>query len=265
MEMAKRRKPRVSADQSPGEDPLKVLEIRPISSWPWPRIVGGVLMERAMGHADDVFFDFWSIAQQGLPLMKIPYGRTDVVRNRMAMELLKSNFTHLLMLDIDHKHLWSIVQRLARWVVADPKKLVVGGLNFRRGAPYDPCCFLEGADGKLYPPAEWEQGLIRMDAIGTGSVLISREVFERIPPPWFFNDYSRAWEDEWPGEDIGFSKLCRENGIELWVDTTTTSPHMIDAYVDESSFRQYLADHEGKVVDIETFQAAQEAVQEAQA
>lgn len=224
--------------------PLDVLNIRPISHWPWPRIVGAVLQERSMSHSSAVFYDFWSIAQQGLPLMKMPYGRTDAVRNKLAIELLKTDFTHLLMLDIDHKHPWDIVQRFARWVLADPGKKVIGGLNFRRGAPYDPCCYIMGQDGKLYPPVEWEAGLIRVDAIGTGSILIAREVFETIPPPWFYNDYTRVWEDEWPGEDIGFSKLCREYGFEMWVDTTTTSPHLIDAAIDESSFREYLADQQ---------------------
>lgn len=224
--------------------PEEVLSMKPISAWPYPRVVGAVLQERSMSHASHVFYDFWSIAQQGLPIMKMPYGRTDMVRNKLAIELLKTDFTHLLMLDVDHKHPWDIVQRLSRWVLLDPKKLVIGGLNFRRGPPYDPCCYLRGKDGKLYPPVEWTPGLIRVDAIGTGSILIAREVFERLPPPWFYNDYSRVWEDEWPGEDLGFSQLCRDNGIEMWVDTTTTSPHMIDGWVDETSFRQYLADHE---------------------
>jgi hypothetical protein len=236
--------------------PLDVLNVQPIAAWPWPRIVAFVPQFPAGPHTDDVFYSFWAIAQQGLPILTIPYGRTDMVRNRAALGLLRSDFTHVLMLDWDHKHPWNIVQRLARWVVADPNKLVVGGLNFRRGAPYDPCCYLLGNDGLLYPPVEWEKGLIQVDAIGTGSLLIAREVFELTEPPWFFNDYSRVWMDQWPGEDIGFSKKCREANIPLWVDTTTTSPHMIDAVVDESSYREYLADHEVVTMTVAEFQEA---------
>lgn len=220
-----------------------VLGIQPISAWPWPRVVAFVPQFPAIPHGDDVFYDFWAIAQQGLPIMTIPYGRTDYVRNRAALSLLGSEYTHVLMLDQDHKHPWDIVQKLSRWVLADPKKWVVSGLNFRRGVPYDPCVYLNGPDGQLYPPVEWEKGLVKVDAVGTGSVLIAREVFEQLEPPWFFNDYSRIMEDRWPGEDIGFSRKCAAAGIEMWCDTTVTSPHMIDAYIDETSYRQFIADH----------------------
>lgn len=232
---------------------LQVLNTRPISAWSWPRIIAFVPQFPALPHADDVFFHFWAIAQQGLPAMRISYGRTDLVRNKAALLLLQSNFTHVLMLDADHQHQQHITQLLARHVLEDPSRLVVGGLNFRRGEPYDPCAYLRGEDGKLYPPTEWERGLVEVDAIGTGSLLISREVFERIEPPWFFNDYSKVMEDHWPGEDMGFSKKCNEAGIKLYVDTTLTSPHMIDAVVDETAYREFLGDHQHTAVPVEEF------------
>ena len=76
------------------------------------RPVVGVLMERTMAHADKVFFNLLGIAQQGWPFIRMNYGRTDLVRNKMAEHLLKSNFSHLIMLDIDHVHPMDIVQRL---------------------------------------------------------------------------------------------------------------------------------------------------------
>lgn len=251
--MAKRSRRQVQVETNP----LDVLDTQPIGGWPWPRIVAFVPQFPAIPHGDDVFYNFWMLAQQGLPIMNIPYGRTDLVRNKAAMMLLKSNYTHVIMLDQDHQHPPDIVQRLARWVIMDPTKLVVGGLNFRRGAPYDPCCFLAGKNGALHPPVDWEQGLIRVDAVGTGSILIAREAFEVIEPPWFYNDYSRVWENAWPGEDIGFARKCMAAGIDHWVDTTTTSPHMIDAYIDESAFKAYLEDHDVTQIPLEEFQGAE--------
>lgn len=235
------------ADTGPTLDP-EVLNTLPIASWEWPRIVAFVPQYAALPHADDVFYSFWALAQQGLPIMRIPYGRVDLARNRAAQTLLGSDFTHVLMLDADHQHPPHITQRLARWVIDDPSRWVVGGLNFRRGEPYDPCAYVMGSDGLLYPPAEWGQGLTEVDAIGTGSLLIAREAFEAMDPPWFFNDYSRAWEDKWPGEDLGFCTKCRDLGIKMYVDTTTSSPHMIDGIVDESVYREYLADNPHKVI-----------------
>ncbi len=215
----------------------------------WPRILLYVPVERTIPQL--AFFNFLAIAQQGHPFIRMTYGRTDLVRNKAAQQFVESQFTHLLMLDVDHLHPPDIVQRLGRWVVDDRSRQVVGGLNFRRGEPYDPCCFLLAEDGNFYPPAEWGPGLIKVDAIGTGSILIAKEVFLRLPKPWFFNDYSRVEQGVWPGEDMGFSGLCRMHGIDMWVDTTTTSPHLIDAAVDESSFRGYLAAHDHEVVGVE--------------
>jgi hypothetical protein len=219
---------------------LDILKQKPIAAWEYPRILVGVLQEKAMPHAEHVFYQYWAIAQQGVPILQMPYNRIDVTRNKMAVELLRSEMTHLLMLDIDHKHPANIIQRLARWVLMKPDIQVVSGLNFRRSEPFDPCCGFWGEDEKYYPPAEWEQGLIKVDAVGGASLLIAREVFELIPPPWFTFDYSRVWADDWPGEDVSFSRLCGEHGIDIYVDTTTTSPHMTSALITEDTFKKHL-------------------------
>ena len=213
--------------------------------------VVGVLLERSISHADKVFWPLLSIAQQGFPFIRMSYGRTDLVRNKMALQLLKSDFTHLIMLDIDHIHPVDIVQRLMATFTKYPEIQVVGGLNFRRGEPYDPCAFLQGDDGLYYPMYQWPKGLVEVDALGTGCIAIAREVFELIPPPWFYNDYTKVMQDIWPGEDIGFAEKCREYGIKQFVDTTITSPHLIDSVVDERSYQVFLDDKgfEGAAVE----------------
>lgn len=222
------------------------------SEKPWPRPILGVPLERTIAHADKVFYNFIGIAQQGWPFIQVSYGRTDLARNRMALHLLASDFTHLIMLDLDHTHPINIVQRLMNHFVVNPERKVVGGLNFRRGEPYDPCAFIKGDDGKFYPIADWTPGLMQVDAIGTGCIAIAREVFEQIEPPWFYNDYSRVMEDVWPGEDMGFSEKCLKAGVKMWVDTTLTSPHLIDAVVDEDSYRLFIADHNMRSIPVES-------------
>ena len=231
-----------------GEEMNKILNSLPIGEWPFPRVLVGILLERTISHADEVFFPFLHIAAQAPAMVKHPYGRTDVVRNNMATELLKSDYTHLLMLDLDHAHPENVIQLLSRWVLMDADKYeVIGGLNFRRSAPYEPCCFYTNEKG-IFAPAEWDAGaLLKVDAIGTGSILISRRVFERLEPPWFYNIYDDVWRNNWPGEDIGFSHKCRQNGIEMWVDTECTSPHITNGRVDESTFRRY-AEKTGKII-----------------
>lgn len=222
-----------------------VLEQLPIASWAFPRILVAFLLERTISYADLVFPAVVQIAAQGPVILNMPYQRTDLARNRASMELLKGNFTHLLMMDIDHVHPADIIQRLARWVVKDPKKYqVVGGLNFRRSEPYDPCAYKIGQDGSMWTIAwEKEDEILEVDRLGTGSILIAREVLETIPPPWFVNDYSQAWRDAWPGEDIGFNKKCQESGIKMWVDLTVTSPHITPAIIDGNTWEVWKRNH----------------------
>lgn len=231
---------------------LNLLNSLPISAWEYPKIIVGIPLERTVSHASDVFWPFMEIASQNPAFGRLPYQRTDLYRNKMAELLLKTDFTHLLMLDLDHTHPTDIIQRLAKWVLLDERIKIVGGLNFRRGAPYEPCAFMVDDEGAVYAPAEWEEGLVKVDYIGTGSILISREVFEEIEPPWFFNDYSNAWKGNYPGEDMGFCVKAREAGFQLWLDTTTTSPHLITRKVDENTFRSYISAHKEKLYDSET-------------
>lgn len=223
------------------EDIERLLSTLPIASWPYPRILLGIPIERTMSHANKVFHQFMQIAAQGVTMLKQDYTRTDLARNHFALALLESNFTHLLMLDLDHVHPVDIVQRLARWPLIRPDIQVIGGLNFRRSAPHEPCAYWMDKGQGVTTIGTWEPGVIQMDAVGTGSILIAREVFEQIEPPWFYNIYDEnGWSDSWPGEDIGFALKCREAGIAQWIDTTTTSPHVTDALVTEASFRRYM-------------------------
>jgi len=88
---------------------------------------------------------------------------------------------------------------------------------------------------------EWDQGLMNVDEVGAASLLIDRWVFEQMEPPWFFNMYNKVWDNNFPGEDIGFCTKCRELGIPIYIDTTISSPHCSDSFVTEETFRSFVA------------------------
>ena len=220
---------------------------------PVVRIVLAIPMERTM--MQEAFFGFARIFQQGYAMARLPYTRNDIAREKFAQFLVNERmpdgvtpkYTHLLMLDSDHAHPEDIVQRLARWVFLYPNTVqVVGGLNFRRGEPYDPCAFIDPGDGQFHRIAHWGKGLLSVEALGTGSMLIAREVFERIPPPWF--NYSYPGGDMTPGTDMTFSAKCREAGITLWVDGTTTSPHLGINEIGPDQYREYVTKAQGRTV-----------------
>jgi hypothetical protein len=210
------------------------------------RIVVGVPLERTV--PDVAFLALWKVAQRGWPLFEIGYGRVDVNRNKMARKLLDSDYTHLMMLDLDQIHAPDIVERQARWVLDDPQRQVISGLHFRRGEPFDPLMFLYGPDGQARSMLEWPQGLIEVHAVGHGSLLVQRSVFEQLAPPWWGYDYGQAAEGVYPTEDMYFCWLCREAGIALWCDTTTSSPHLINNVVTEEVFRSWIKAHPDKIL-----------------
>jgi hypothetical protein len=226
------------------DDLNNIMTQLPIASWAYPRIGLAIPIERAISHAGLVFYNFLYIASQGPVFIECPYGRQDVVRNQIAIQLLNTNLTHVLMLDVDHKHPTDIIQKFAKWAIINPNALVISGMNFRRGEPYDPVM------GELTVPGirrpiltEWEPGLQEMGEIGAASLFIHRSVFERIEPPWFFNTYEGMWSNSLPGEDIGFSHKCADAGIQVYVDTDITSPHCTDTLVTERTFRAFIEAH----------------------
>jgi hypothetical protein len=207
---------------------------------PIMRVAVGVPMERTI--MQEAFFGFVQIFQQGWSMARLPYCRNDIARHKMCQFLLNGPYTHLLMLDSDHVHPADIVQRLARWFQAYPDKIqVIGGLNFRRGEPYDPCAFVDPGDGHYHRLAAWERGAIAVDVVGSGSIMIAREVLEQMPEDEGWWDYAYADHSGWPGTDMTFARKCREHGIQQWVDTTTVSPHIGTMMIDEGTYRGWLS------------------------
>lgn len=210
------------------------------------RVVLAIPMERTVDQL--ALFGFWAIAMQGWPLARLEYTRNDIARCKFTEFLLSGDYTHLVMLDSDHVHPQDIVLRLARWFQAYPDEVqVCGGLNFRRGEPFDPCAFIDPGDGAFRRMAEWGGGAIEVEALGSGAIMIARTVFDalrdkglagELGKPWFGYDYSI---DGWPGTDMWFSARCRDAGVTLWCDTTTTSPHIGRRLIAEDAYREWLA------------------------
>jgi hypothetical protein len=199
------------------------------------RIICGVPMERTI--MQEAFFGFLHIAVQGWPFAELAYTRNDIARYKLSKHLLESDFTHLLMMDSDHRHPHDIVQRLARWPLNYSNVQIAGGLCFRRGEPFDPCAFVY-KDGHYRRLAEWPSGLVQVDALGTGAILIARQVFETIPPPWY--DYKYEDLEGWPGTDMSFARYCEQYHIGQYLDTTTVSPHLGVLSVDADTYQAHL-------------------------
>lgn len=232
---------------------ISVLHKLPVSSWDWPRIAVFIPYPIAMPNPADVIPHIVEIARTGVNFIYQEQDRQDAVRNKACEQFLASDYTHLLMLDSDHKHPVDIVHRLARWVVQKPERQVIGGLYFNRRPPFEPCAWGSGENGTYHRLADWQPGLISgIELCGTAVLLIAKEVFQKIERPWFYYDYTAAdqLKDEfvYPTEDIGFCKKVRDAGIDIYLDTTIDTPHGRTDWVNERTYR--------------TFQQAREAAAE---
>jgi len=186
-------------------------------------VVLGILPERAGVACDEALFSLLAIVERGHPFFRVKYTRADKQRNTLAQMLLDSDYSHILMLDVDHKHPVDIVERL---LVHD--KPVMSGLSFRRGPPYEPTAWAYD-DGDLLSLAAVPTESFQTDFVGGACLMIAREVFETIPPPWFTIEYGK-----WLGEDLAFCAKCREHNIPIWVDPTVQSPHLMKGWVDQN-------------------------------
>jgi len=223
------------------------------SETPWPRVLVGMPKSRTLPLCGAL--SLVKVAQRGYPIIDLPYSRTDVARNKFAEHLLESQFTHVLMLDDDHQHPDDIVERLSRWVIEDPAKLVIAGLVQRRGEPFDALVLFPDGAGKVYSPIDYPDGLLNVRNehgpgwVATSAILIAREVFERLEWPWFAHTYPKR--GEYPTEDIYFCNKCHDAGIDLWVDTTTESPHMTEVFITKETHQNYIKAHPEMVEHID--------------
>lgn len=67
-----------------------------------------------------------------------------------------------------------------------------------------------------------DDGLVNVDYLGFGCVLIRADVFRTLEKPWFpirYKEHDPEKGDVWLGEDYGFCEMARGAGYSIHVDT----------------------------------------------
>lgn len=150
----------------------------------------------------------------------------DLNRDKLAQYALDSNSDYLLMIDSDMSYPPNILKVLVsrdkdvigvayytpRWNPKEKKSDRVGPIIYDYNQE-------RGGWGE-WPYCE-ETEPFRVDAVGTGIMLIKTEVFRKLEKPWFpFFVYKDKKDTRIMGEDLGFCMKCLAAGIEVWVDPT---------------------------------------------
>jgi hypothetical protein len=101
---------------------------------------------------------------------------------------------------------------------------VVAPLVLRRTPPWQTVAYLR--DPQVDPtPFEvgFHTGVVEVEAVGTGAILIHRRVFDKLEKPYFRVGQLRS---EYMQEDVEFCKRVREAGFTIGVDTSCPVGHL---------------------------------------
>ncbi len=139
-------------------------------------------------------------------------------RNDLARQLLETDGQWLFMVDDDHSFDRSLLINLL-----DRHVPVVGAAAVSRKPPYYVCAYLPGANHAM-GLHDFDGTLVEVDAVGTGAILIRREVLEALDPPWFEVGYDDNGRNI--SEDVNFCNRARAAGYSVWLDGTQTIGHI---------------------------------------
>ena len=152
----------------------------------------------------------------------IPHDRA---RNQIVDHFLKSNASHLMMVDSDMIPPADAPERM----LAHGRDFVTAMTPVPRTDPESgrtvvvDFCFAESAPSAR--PLPRDSGLQRIARCGAGCLLLHRSVFDRVEPPWFRFGYDPGLTEMRVSEDVDFCDRLRAAGVELWADTDVICRH----------------------------------------
>jgi hypothetical protein len=155
-------------------------------------------------------------------------------RNLLVSDFLASECDTMLFIDADMSFSPDDIFRLLAW---SQKRNIVGGVGCARKFPATYYSKMDqDEEGNIVMDA---MGLVRAKSIGTGFMMIQRQVVEelvRSHPEWEYYDatadrklYSlfdfKSTPEGYIGEDYLFCERARAHGFEVWIDPTVKLGH----------------------------------------
>jgi hypothetical protein len=135
-------------------------------------------------------------------------------RADLCLDALREGCTHILFIDSDMTFPQDMIQRLLKHDVD-----LVAANCARRRMPTGPTAQNYDENGKRKPVYSMPEstGLEEVGSVGTGIMLIKRNVFEGMSEPWF----DMPWQYDtrgYMGEDVFFCKKAQELGFKVYID-----------------------------------------------
>jgi len=170
--------------------------------------------------------------------MKIFWGNKMPIsanRNLTVRGVLKDkseHWTHLLFLDGDNTFPLRMIDRL---VDLCQHRDIATGVYFKKGFPHEAVAMVRKItddlpwDGRTYHPVVVERKrpvIGNVHAMGMGCTMIRRHVFEKLPHPWFYYEYSTGDGENTVSEDMPFFRAVTDAGFTTCVDTHIVCGHL---------------------------------------
>lgn len=147
-------------------------------------------------------------------------------RGEQVLRFLATDCTHLFLLDSDCIPREQTVQKLLAYdlpIISAPHPSIIRN---ELGLMVLDC----NPDGEGYVQHRPMTGLQKVDVVGGAGLLIAREVFERLSPPWFLFLYDKRGLLAKSG-DFYFCDKARRAGYEVWAQCDLAQTHMSEVPV----------------------------------
>lgn len=134
-------------------------------------------------------------------------------RERLVKMAQEVNSDYVLWLDSD----MSFPSTTAIRLLSHDKDIV--GCNYlKRSKPVKPVAYLDTNDWDSYLPLDVEDGIVKVQAVGMGCILMKLDLFVDLSKPYFEFRYKED-TDDWYGEDFILFEKLKQNGSEVFIDT----------------------------------------------
>lgn len=182
----------------------------------------------------------------------------DANRNEMVKSFLeKEHAEWLLMIDSDIVPPVDILK-----MVEHDKPIVSAVCTIKKGDVPQPVIVKEAGNNyrqvniqEAVDEIDDETGLLEVEGVGTGAILIRRDVLEDMKPPWFKFEYNEYGGLKL-GEDFYFSRRCKQNDVDMFVDTTMITQHF--KKTDLTEYAQNVAEIKQNMIDKEKEEALED-------
>mgnify|MGYP001617290001 CR=1 FL=1 len=163
----------------------------------------------------------WRHKYPDLPVMFMSYQNPVVyARNLIIKEFLKTKGQYLMMIDADQTVPLSFLEMSDfEFDIISPK------INIIKQFELIPMILEKKDNGEYGLIQDYSKGgIVEVDAVGSGCMMIKRAILETMPPPWF--EYRFDETGDMPiGNDFLFCQKAKELGYKIWVHTGIVSSH----------------------------------------